>query len=233
MKCWRLLCIVTIAVCPGLFGCTSVRTTTTCIVPETTIPVNPFPQTMQITGVVKNEAGAPLNNASVQLNNGQTVQTNSSGAFSISTVAEHAGATATLYIAYPELVKAVRSYHAHMGHAHYEIVLHPPTVCCINTECFVAPVNTIEYHSAEYRLNEQQTEWLTDLADSLKEHPLCSVQFTAYGKSRLLSNLADERLQYMRTFLVGKGITEQRVVLVRKEGKQNNVVEMDIVRKAR
>lgn len=230
MKFWRMLCIVPLTVCLGFIGCSSIKTTT-CVVPETVpTPVNPFPQTVTITGVVKNENGNPLNNASVQINNGQLVQTNESGIFSTNFTVESAGATTTLYAAYPELVTAVRSYHAHMGNVHYDIILRPPVVCCINTECFVSPINEIEYTASETRLNEIQTAQLLSLADSLKEHPLCSVQFTAYGKSRLLSHLANERLLHMRTFLADKGITEQRVVLVRKEGKQNNVVEVDIVR---
>src|SRR5262245_19038183 len=119
--------IAMVAVCGSFMHCASKKQV---IVEEpttiTVATVNPYPLKTTISGVVKNENGDVLPNATVQLNDKQLVNTDASGKFSIETEVASEGATANLYIQYSGMVPSVRSYHAAMQNAFYNITMHPP-----------------------------------------------------------------------------------------------------------
>ena len=223
--------IVLATMCTGFLRCAEKRGVVICLPPEEVLPPpNPYPMKATISGVVKNEDGQQLPNATVKINETQTVQTDGEGKFSMETVLNNAGSTAALYISYSGLVTAVRSYHANMQNAVYDVTLHPPITCCIKNECFISPVNTIEYSNYSTNINEELENILMPLVDSLKQHPFCSLRFTAYGKGNKPGSRADERLRQIGEFFSGKGISESRIISIKQETKMTEFIDVEVLR---
>jgi hypothetical protein len=148
----------------------------------------------------------------------------------VETEVTSAGATAVVYVSYNGLVTAVRSYHAAMGNAFYDITMHPPIECCIKNECFASPVTTILFARNATGLDEQLSATLLPLVALLKEHPLCDLQFTAYGIGKKPGAKAVERLRQIQLFFAGKGITEKRIITVLRETGLSDNVDVEVMR---
>jgi hypothetical protein len=232
MKKACIYCIVLATMCGGLIRCSAKKLTITEPATESTLtaPPNPYPLKTNITGVVKNETGETLANAQVRLNNGQTVQINALGQFTIETILPDAGATASLFISHPGLVTSVRSYHANMQQAQYDITMHPPVECCIKNDCFISPASNVVYRNYRTDIDEELAGILAPLVDSLREHPFCSLRFTAYGKGVKPGNRADERLRQIGEYFAGKGISENRIITLKRETKLLEVIDVEVVR---
>jgi hypothetical protein len=232
MKKVCIYCIALVVMCGSFLRCATTKTTVIETPTEVTpaITPNPYPLKMVITGIVKNETGNLLKNAMVKLNNGQTAETNNEGNFSIETEVADAGATAVMYISYSGLVTAVRSYHAAMGNAFYDVSMHPPIECCIKNECFASPVTTVFYVNGVTQIDNRLSTMLLPLVDLLKEHPLCNLQFTAYGIGKKPGAKAEERLKQIQLFFAGKGIAEKRIITVLRETEISDIVEVKVVR---
>lgn len=193
-------------------------------------PVDPYPIKTTISGVVRNENGDILPNATVQLNQQQSVTADAAGKFSIETEVASAGTIANLYIQYDGMVPAVRSYHAVMHNAFYDITMHPPYECCIKKECFEIPFTSFEYDQVSTGLNNELTSLLIPLADSLKAYPRCALRFIAYAKGNKPGSRAEERLRQIQLFFSEKGITESRIIPIKVETKMSDVIEVEVIK---
>lgn len=223
--------IALMAVCGSFLHCATKKPAVTDPpITTNTVAVNPYPLKTTITGVVKNEQGDMLDNATVQLNYGQVVKTDASGKFAIETEIASPSSTANLYIQYSGMVPAVRSYHAYMQNAFYEVVMKPPYECCIKTDCFELPFAQLAYDPANTSLNDAQAGLLAPLADSLKAYPRCMLRFVAYGKGNKPGSRAEERLRQIQLSFTEKGITESRIIAIKVETKMSDVIEVAVMK---
>lgn len=225
--------IVVATMCGSFLHCASKKEVVIDKPPITELmfsPIDPYPLKTTISGIVRNENGDVLPNAVIQLNQQQTVVADATGKFSIKTEVASAGAIANLYIHYEGMVPAVRSYHAFMQNAFYDITMHPPYECCIKKECFDLPFTSFAYDNISTGLNNELTTLLTSLADSLKAYPRCALRFIAYGKGNKPGSRAEERLRQIQLFFTEKGITESRIIPIKVETKMSDIIEVEVIK---
>lgn len=187
-------------------------------------------ETVNITGMVKDKDGNPLEHADISMNGKMLTQTDAAGRFSFEADIPNVAYTFTLFFSYDGLVTAVRSYHAAMQNTFFDVTLFPPTECCIRTDCFISPVTAIEYRTKGTEVTEEMSGLLLPLVDSLKEHPFCNLRFTAYAIGEKPGSRAAERLRLIQEFFASHGITEKRIIQTQNNSKVSDSIDVEAVK---
>ncbi|UAY52482.1 hypothetical protein [Ferruginibacter albus] len=180
-----------------------------------TSPDIKFPEEVTITGLVKNEAGTPLANATVKTVFGDAYFTDGNGQFSFSLKKEKV-IPQSIFISYDSLVTEVRSYHPVMANTDYMITLYKPVQCCCpQHHCDEIKHASLKMYFEENSivLSEQTKKQLDSISGMAKECPSTIIRLTVYADyKKTLQRLADERLDALKKYLIEQdGISIDRI----------------------
>jgi outer membrane protein OmpA-like peptidoglycan-associated protein len=102
--------------------------------------------------------------------------------------------------------------------------------CCEGKEVvtcnFSAPA--VEFKAGSASLGTDAKAALDNLANDMKMNSSCSVTVTARGESKAMQKLAEKRADAIRNYLVGKGITEGRVMTNVDRTTDSNTADIEV-----
>jgi outer membrane protein OmpA-like peptidoglycan-associated protein len=163
-----------------------------------------------INGSVKNIAGMPLKDVSVQLNGKEIALTNEDGSFNFNFESE----VGKLYqiVFYKEgYNKAVRNYNSQIADANYPIVMTAICICnpVIDKTCFLKNIK-FDFENDGSKLNDEQKAMLDELIACLKNNPEKTIKINHYSlhPKRLT---ATDRLETVVKYITQKGIMNSRI----------------------
>jgi hypothetical protein len=190
----------------------------------------PFSKQLNIGAVVTDSNGTVLPGASVFINDVYRGVTDRQGRFVFDTLATDAGQQFRLRFSYEGFVSQSRSYHTQMGNENFMVAMKPPKECCIRkdtSDCGNWPAEHLMFIGGRNVVLGSDIENLLDnIARKLKEKPNCIVILTTNAKSKGYDALAQKRIRKIEAYLVGKGITESRIIANIIEGENSDVIQI-------
>ena len=161
----------------------------------------------------------PIANVTLQLDNKQLEPTNSDGLFTYSDSVR----TDKVYhlIAKKQgYNNTIQSYHSLMGNANFNMALGIPCKCDSTiTEDFCSCIKPIDLPWTSNFIAENNIQ-LNYIADCLKRNPTCNLAIT-YLLGDAYKTAVANRLETVKKYLVNKGITEQRINLLKIQNTYN------------
>jgi outer membrane protein OmpA-like peptidoglycan-associated protein len=97
----------------------------------------------------------------------------------------------------------------------------PPPTCT-----FSAPA--VEFRSGNATLSGDAKSALDNLANDMKNSPNCTITVTARGASKAMQKLAEKRADAVKNYLVGKGITEGRIMTEVDRTQDSNTADISV-----
>jgi Carboxypeptidase regulatory-like domain len=185
-----------------------------------------------ISGVVKDVSGIPLENVSVMFDSRQAAVTGSDGKFSFE-IDNMQSDNHVLYFSLDGFITAVRNYHFTMQSTDYDIVLsrkgsggqfHTAGIM-INSFSAICAEKEIAFTSNDHHLTIEGKAVIKDISAKLKAYPFGSVDiktsFVSAGKSH---SLAKKRAEAVKKYMTDRdGISPERIFIkIQKSGTNTN-----------
>jgi hypothetical protein len=191
-----------------------------------------LPDSVIITGIVKDEHGAPLENAAIVC--GEIKLLSDKNGYFRFTLQTAINKPAVIKFSYGKLEPQVRSYHPVMGSTSYDVVLYAGYMP-MGFQGLIEPsfrlnlpdtISTLTFRHSE-KLDKPTKEFLSTVANLLRNYPelMLSLKSSYKSSPKKATNLTKQVLNYL---VDSEGISEDRFRLPRPQHKKDLTSEVSI-----